>query len=52
MVIGHLPQGIVRVYNLHDRLEQRREALAKWGRHVKAMVEGDGKVVPLRARRA
>lgn len=52
MVIGHLPQGIVRVYNLHDRLDQRREALARWGRHVKAVVEGDGKVVQLQARRA
>lgn len=52
MVIGHLPQGIVRVYNLHDRLDQRRAALAKWGRHVKAVAEGDGKVVRLHAKQA
>jgi len=52
MVIGHLPQGIVRVYNLHDRLDQRREALAKWGRHVMTVADGDGKVVPLQARSA
>lgn len=50
LVIGHLPQGIVRVYNLHDRLEQRREALGRWDGHLQAVLVADAKVVPLRAR--
>jgi hypothetical protein len=29
-------------FALHDRLDQRREALAKWGRHVKTVVDSDG----------
>jgi integrase len=34
MVIGHLPQGIRKVYDVHDRLEERRTALQKWAEHV------------------
>lgn len=30
-VIGHLPQGIVGVYDRHAYLDQRREALSLWG---------------------
>lgn len=30
LVIGHVPQGIQRVYDLHERLDERREALEKW----------------------
>lgn len=30
-VIGHLPQGIQRVYDMHDRLPERRKALEDWG---------------------
>ncbi|HEY6335733.1 MAG TPA: tyrosine-type recombinase/integrase, partial [Alphaproteobacteria bacterium] len=34
MVIGHLPQGIRKVYDVHDRLEERRSALEKWAEFV------------------
>lgn len=30
-VIGHLPEGMVGVYDMHDFLQQRREALDMWG---------------------
>ena len=36
MVIGHLPQGIRRVYDLYDRLDERRQALERWEDHVMA----------------
>lgn len=38
MVIGHQLQGIQRVYDRHDRLEQRREALCRWAEHVGSLV--------------
>jgi integrase len=47
MVIGHLPQGISRVYNLHDRLEEKRAALSAWARHVQSILDGTSNVVQL-----
>ncbi|HLO77411.1 MAG TPA: tyrosine-type recombinase/integrase [Magnetospirillum sp.] len=49
MVIGHLPQGIVRVYNLHDRLEQRRKALEKWATLVGDLHKPRNNVIPMKA---
>lgn len=37
-VIGHLPQGIQRVYDMHDRLPERRKALQDWARHIEALL--------------
>jgi len=34
LVIGHVPQGMHKVYDVYERLEERRKALEKWGRHV------------------
>ncbi len=34
LVIGHIPQGISAVYDLHDRLAERRAALDLWAEHV------------------
>jgi integrase len=47
MVIGHLPQGVARVYNLHDRLEEKRAALSAWALHVQSIVDGTSNVVQL-----
>ena len=43
--------GIVGVYQTHDYLDEKREALEAWGAKVVGLVEGreSGKVVPLRA---
>lgn len=30
-VLGHLPRGIERVYDVHDYIDQKREALEAWG---------------------
>jgi len=37
LVLGHVPQGIQRVYNLHDHLEEKRDALKRWGKYVNAL---------------
>lgn len=47
MIIGHLPQGVARVYNLHDRLDEKRAALAAWGRHVQSIADGTNNLVQL-----
>ena len=30
LVIGHAPQGMVRVYDRYDRLDERKDALTRW----------------------
>jgi integrase len=47
LVIGHVPQGMGKVYNLYDRLDERREALARWERFVLSLGEGAANVVTL-----
>jgi hypothetical protein len=33
------------VYNLYDRLSERRDALARWARFIVSLSEGGGNVV-------
>jgi integrase len=40
LVIGHLPQGMAKTYNLYDRLPERRAALEKWAEFVLSLAEG------------
>jgi len=48
LVIGHRPQGIVKTYDIHHRLEERREALKRWAEYVLSVAgEGRKNVVPL-----
>jgi integrase len=37
-VIGHATAGIVKVYDRHDRLPEKRKALEAWAAHVEAIV--------------
>jgi integrase len=37
-VIGHATAGIVKVYDRHDRLSEKRKALEAWAAHVEAIV--------------
>ncbi|HVI86838.1 MAG TPA: integrase arm-type DNA-binding domain-containing protein [Dongiaceae bacterium] len=48
MTIGHAPQGMIKTYDVHDRLDERRMALTGWAQFVEALVVGQGNVVPLR----
>lgn len=36
-VIGHLPQGIQRVYDMHDRLPEKRTALKLWAELIASL---------------
>ena len=55
-VLGHISgsqAGIVGIYQRHDWATEKRGALDAWGRHVEAIVNGEGateNVVKLAAR--
>jgi integrase len=38
-VINHIPDGMVKVYDLHDYLDEKRDALNKWTTHVETVVK-------------
>lgn len=50
--LNHALPGIEAVYNQHDFLDERRDALAKWGAHVEGLVAATSNVVPLARERA
>ena len=49
-VLNHAPRGVTaEVYDRYDMLDEKRRALAVWGRRLESMVRpGDETVVPLR----
>jgi integrase len=48
LVIGHVKQGMQKVYDQYDRLEERAEALERWGTYVVSIAgEAEDNVVPL-----
>jgi integrase len=49
--LNHALPEIEAIYNQADYLDERREALAKWGAHVAGLVAGGAKVVPIAAAR-
>ena len=51
LVLGHVLQGIKRVYDRHNRLDERRQALQRWADFISLTVNSTKAVVPL-ARRA
>jgi integrase len=46
LVLGHVPQGMRKVYDLHERLGERRAALTRWAEYVRAAADGSITVVP------
>jgi integrase len=50
--LNHALPEIEAVYNAHDYLDERREALARWGAHVQELVAGASNVIPLAVERA
>ncbi len=36
-VINHIPDGMVKVYDLHTYLDEKRDALSKWADHVESV---------------
>jgi hypothetical protein len=48
-ILNHTMQGVMAVYNRHDYMEERRQALNQWAERLRAIVEAeDGKVKFLR----
>lgn len=39
MTIGHLPQGMIKTYDMHDRLPERREAMGRWAAYVLGLIK-------------
>jgi integrase len=55
-ILGHTSgsrSGVVRIYQRHDYLPERKAALESWGAYVMALVDGQkpGKVLPMRGKR-
>jgi integrase len=49
LVIGHRPQGLLKVYDQHARMDERRDALGRWAGCVLTMADEIGdNVVPIR----
>lgn len=50
LVIGHAPQGMVRVYDRYDRMAERKDALARWADFILSAAgqRGDNVVVMAR----
>lgn len=38
-VIGHKQRGLLAVYNQYDYLDEKRQALALWAKHLKSLIE-------------
>ena len=38
-VLNHLPQGLGKIYNVHEYLEEKRDALARWAQEVQNITE-------------
>jgi hypothetical protein len=39
MTIGYLPQGMIKTYDLHDRLAERRDAMERWALYVLGLIK-------------
>ena len=47
-ILNHVEQGVTRVYDRHSYDKEKRAALDKWARRLKAILTGKkAKVVPL-----
>ncbi len=38
-VLNHLPQGLGKIYNVHEYLDEKRDALARWAQEVANIVK-------------
>jgi len=38
-VLNHLPQGLGKIYNVHEYLDEKAEALARWAQEVQNITE-------------
>lgn len=45
--LNHALPEIEAVYNTHDYLDERREAMQRWGAHVAGLVAASSNIVPM-----
>jgi integrase len=38
-VLNHLPQGLEKIYNVHEYADEKRGALEKWAGHIRDLSE-------------
>ncbi len=38
-VLNHLPQGLEKIYNVHEYMDEKSEALEKWAGHIRDLIE-------------
>jgi integrase len=50
LVLGHAVTGLIKIYDKHDYLDEKRDALSRWEAHLAAILAG-GNVVPMPAAR-
>ena len=51
-VLNHLPQGLGKIYNVHEYLDEKRDALVQWAQEVQNITEPPpDNVVKLKAKR-
>ena len=51
-VLNHQAQGLTKIYNVHEYLDEKRDALSRWAQEVQNIVEPPPpNVVPLAAGR-
>ncbi len=51
-VLNHLPQGLGKIYNVHEHLDEKRAALAQWAQEIQNLTEPPPEnVVKLEGRR-
>ena len=51
-VLNHLPQGLGKIYNVHEYLDEKRAALARWAQEIQNLIEpAPANVVKLKGRR-
>ena len=38
-ILNHLPQGLGKIYNVHEYMDEKRNALEKWAGHIRDLIE-------------
>jgi hypothetical protein len=52
LVLAHVPKGIVGTYDLHDFRDEKRAALMKWHKHLRELLDEEGKTSKAKRRAA
>jgi integrase len=48
LVLGHSKKGLIKVYNQHSHIDELRDALTRWGIHLRGIVAPVDNIVAMR----